>query len=182
MKKKNIFIILFIILFSTVSIILTYKESRLSTYFLLIPTMFVPYICKIIGIKLRDNDIFWYYIFIFLAQVLGCICNLYNTVWWYDIFAHFLSGVFTFHIGLVMLDNFNNKNDSLLFKVFFCICFSAFVALMWEVVEFTGDNLFSSDVQHSLDTGVVDTMEDMIVAMIGSSLYGIFYKIREKLV
>ena len=81
-----------------------------------------------------------------------------------------------------MLDNFNNKNDSLLFKVFFCICFSAFVALMWEVVEFTGDNLFSSDVQHSLDTGVVDTMEDMIVAMIGSSLYGIFCKIRKKLV
>ena len=73
-----------------------------------------------------------------------------------------------------------NKEENFLFYIFFCVCFSALIAILWEMFEFIGDSLFNLNVQHSLDTGVTDTMQDIILAMIASSFSAIFYYFMNK--
>ena len=45
------------------------------------------------------------------------------------------------------------------------------VAGLWEICEYGVHALTGRDVQHVLDTGVSDTMQDMIVCMIGTLFY-----------
>jgi len=181
MKKINKLLIILMILITIGVSIFDYRIDRVFTYILLIPTLLVPLLCKKIKIKLNNLDIMIYYIFILVVQVLGCICNLYNIIWWYDLFAHFISGIFTFYIGLILLKNFKiNIKDKFIFILFFCICFSALIALLWEIIEFTGDSLFNLNVQHSKTTGVTDTMQDMIIAMIGTVITTIIYYLKNK--
>jgi hypothetical protein len=181
MKKINKLLIILMILITLGVAIFNFRVDRIFTNILIIPTLLVPLLCKKLKIKLSDIDICIYYIFLFLAQVLGCICNLYNIIWWYDLFAHFLSGIFTFYIAIVLLKNMNMyKEDNIIFNIIFCLCFTAFVALTWEVVEYSADNLFKLNLQHNIDTGVVDTMEDMIIAMTASIICSIIKYIKHK--
>lgn len=48
-------------------------------------------------------------------------------------------------------------------------------ALVWEILEFSGDILLNSNFQHSIDTGVVDTMGDMIAALFGGLISYLIY-------
>ena len=52
-----------------------------------------------------------YVVFIILAQFLGSVVNLYNTFWWYDLFTHFLSGILTAVLSLVILNWFSMYKD-----------------------------------------------------------------------
>ncbi len=47
---------------------------------------------------------------------------------------------------------------------------AAIIAIGWEIVEFVLDLILHNDPQHVLDTGVNDTMMDMIVCMVGALL------------
>ena len=49
------------------------------------------------------------------------------------------------------------------------------VAAGWEIFEFTADNLFGGNAQRALETGVRDTMKDIICALLGSILVVIPY-------
>lgn len=69
---------------------------------LLLPRIF----SKLFKIKITSTMELVYVIFIILAQFIGSVVNLYNRVWWYDLFAHFLSGVLTSVLALVILDWF----------------------------------------------------------------------------
>ena len=42
------------------------------------------------------------------------------------------------------------------------------VAGLWELAEYGINLLTGRDVQHVLDTGVADTMQDMLVCMLGT--------------
>ena len=104
-----------------------------------------------------------------------------DTTWWYDLFAHFLSGVLTSVLALVVLNWFGvykEKNKG--FNFLFIICFTLMVASIWEFVEFGTDVFLGMNVQHSLETGVKDTMEDMLVAFAGSMIVGITYLLEGK--
>ena len=70
--------------------------ARAMTFVAIFPLLLIPFIINKTKFKLSDKEIFLYYLFILLADFIGCVCNLYNTVSWYDIFVHFLSGMFTF--------------------------------------------------------------------------------------
>lgn len=69
---------------------------------LLLPRIF----SKLFKIKITSAMELVYVIFIILAQFIGSVVNLYNKVWWYDLFAHFLSGVLTSILALVVLNWF----------------------------------------------------------------------------
>lgn len=154
--------------------------SRLLTFVAIFPVLLVPFILNKTKFKLSEFEICMYYLFIFLAQFLGCVVNLYNIISWYDLFTHFLSGIFTFVLGFIVLKRFNVYNSkNKVMNIIFCLGFVAIVALLWEIFEFSMDNLIGSNLQHNLDTGVNDTMEDLIVATLGgviSSLYMFFKK------
>ena len=46
---------------------------------------------------------------------------------------------------------------------------------LWEIIEYSVDLITASNLQHNKDTGVVDTMEDMIACFVGGILSSIFY-------
>ena len=122
-----------------------------------------------------------YVIFIILAHFVGSVVNLYNKVWWYDLFAHFLSGILTAILSLVIMNFlkvYNDKNK--LFNVIFIISFTLMIASLWEFLEYGADTFLKMNVQHSIETGVSDTMEDMLVAFLGSIIVSILYIIESK--
>ncbi len=146
--------------------------------------LLIPRIIKnLFKIRITDTMELIYVVFIILAQFLGSVVNLYNndTTWWYDLFAHFLSGVLTSVLALVVLNWFGvykEKNKG--FNFLFIICFTLMVASIWEFVEFGTDVFLGMNVQHSLETGVKDTMEDMLVAFAGSLIVSVTYLLEGK--
>lgn len=144
--------------------------------------LFMPRIIRsIFKIKITDAMELVYVIFIILAQFIGSVINLYNKVWWYDLFAHFLSGVLTTILAMVVMDWFGvYKEKHKWFNVLFMICFTLMVASLWEFSEFAADLIMKTDVQHVIDTGVADTMEDMLIAFVGSIIVSISYLVENK--
>lgn len=142
--------------------------SRIPTDVMLYMTIFIPWIFEKTKYKMNAEYKFIYCIFIFLAQFLGSIINLYKYITWFDLFAHFLSGVFAVVVANYILERSKYKNISGLIKFIYIIGFSSFVAVIWEIIEFSGDVFFKMNLQHNIETGVFDTMEDIIVAVIGA--------------
>ena len=64
-------------------------------------------------------------------------------------------------------------------KFFYLVGFVTFVALCWEIIEFTGDQVFGLNLQHNMETGVLDTMSDMIMGFMGGICSYIFISKRK---
>lgn len=146
-----------------------------------IPIIFLPQIIeKLFQVNINNWMKNIYVIFIFLAHFLGSIVDLYHTIYWYDSFTHFLSGILIAFLAtyiLVLCKKYSEK--SIVFTVLFIMGLSFLVAGLWEMFEFTSDKLFGKDAQNVLTTGVDDTMKDMIVAALGTALYCILYVYEE---
>lgn len=146
-----------------------------------IPVIFLPQILeKIFHVKINPYISFVYIIFIFLAHFLGSVVDFYHKIYWYDSFAHFLSGILVAFLSTYVLILFNKySRKSILFNVLFIVGMSFMVAGLWEMFEFISDNIFNADAQNVLTTGVDDTMKDMIVAFLGTILYCLCYVYEE---
>lgn len=139
----------------------------------IIITVFIPKIVnKIFKVEIPKTLEFSYLIFIFLGHFLGSIVDLYHKVYWYDTFVHFLSGILVSMLATFIV---NKKIKSDFIFIIFVLSFSTFIALDWEIFEFMSDKLFNADAQNVIKTGVTDTMQDMIVALLASLLYVISY-------
>lgn len=180
MKKVNTVLIYFISLLSLVVFfrgLNTLTIDRLLPCLLLIPVLFIPRILRRL-FKIRINNMLEliYIIFIILAMFTGACLNIYNKVWWYDIFAHFLSGLLTSVLALIIMSYlkvYDKKNIG--FNILYIISFTLMIASVWEFLEFGADNIMNLNTQHSIDTGVRDTMEDMLTAFAGSIIISIMY-------
>ena len=140
--------------------------NRLYACIMLYFLIFLPNIFDKTSYKLNSKIKLIYTIYIFLAQFLGSIINLYKIIWWYDLLVHFLSGFLLIILGLTIIKNtFRNKLN----RFIYYIGFVSFVTIIWEVFEFVFDILLKANMQH-METGVFDTMEDMIAALIGGIL------------
>ncbi len=144
---------------------------------LLLPRIFK----RILKLNINDEMEFIYIIFIVLAHFLGSVVNLYKYIWWYDLFAHFLSGMLTSILALVIMNWMGvYKEKNVTFNIIFIISFTLMVASIWEFFEYGADTFLKLNVQHSIETGVSDTMEDMLVAFLGGMIVSIIYFIEEK--
>ncbi len=180
MKKTNIIIILCI---SVVAILVSFFGSgdrdlyKYLIIYSIIPVMLLPYIIEyIFKIKINEPIIFIYLIFVILAHFFGTILDFYKQFYMYDKIVHTLSGVMSSFLALVILHKlkmYNKKN--LLFNIIFIIAIALAIASLWEIYEFTFDNIFGKDAQRVLKTGVGDTMTDIIVALIGSFWVSLMY-------
>lgn len=141
-----------------------------------IPVLFIPYILRIIKIKLSNPSILIYSIFIFLGYFLGTIVGLYGKIYCYDTIVHTLFGfLFSFFAleFIIKQKIFNEKK--ILINGIIILCIIGLLAGLWETFEFTCDNIFHKDAQRVLTTGVTDTMKDMIVAYLGSLFFVTMY-------
>ena len=175
-KKINISLILIAIIGSLYfvftrdkNIVLMLKDGSI------IVTISALYIVqKLFKIKINEVINLIYIIFIFMAHFLGVICELYNHIYWFDKFVHFLSGIVTSFVAIYLLIKFK-KNKNMFFDILFIISISLAVASFWEIFEYLSSYYFHLDPQKVALTGVSDTMGDIIVAFLGSILVSISY-------
>ena len=145
--------------------------TDIAIYFVLL----IPVILKRF-IKIGEKDKLEFYIFIFIAEFLGCIVNLFKYISWFDTFSHFVSGIYFFIIGLKVLRVINKYDEkNVFFNILFAIAISLSSECIWEIFEFSIDNLFNMNLQHNIDTGVIDTMKDIIACTTGAFISGLSY-------
>lgn len=134
-------------------------------------TLLVPYIFeKVTKYTLTDFLKTIWIIFIILAHFFGVILEFYNIYPGFDKLTHTLSGFLSAYIGFLLI----GKQKSKFINVLVIVSFSALCALSWEIFEFTCNILVGGDAQRVAETGVDDTMWDMIVALIGALIYSVF--------
>lgn len=139
----------------------------------ILPTLLVPEIFRKFNIKIDNNFEFIYILFIFFAYFLGTVIDLYTYIEHYDTLMHFLSGVFEAYIAIKLLkNNYNSKLNN----IFFILGFVSLISVGWEIFEFISSIVFKVDPQKVETTGIVDTMKDLIVALIGGILVIVDYK------
>ena len=130
-------------------------------------------------------------LFIFAAQFLGEIHDFYYRFPWWDNMLHCISGSVLGIIGFMFV-YFLNKTHikktklSPFFVALFAFCFSLSMGVFWEIFEFSGDRLLGLNMQKFRmpgEDGLVDTMTDLIVDMVGAlivTLIGYIYMKDEK--
>lgn len=165
-NKINVFLA-FILGFVVVFLSLLKKDITLLLFclYLVLPFVF----------KIKPVITLIYLIFGFIAIFLGLQIHLYKTTSWFDIFSHFIWGIVSgllALIALLKLKVFDKKN--IIFTALFIFVFSLATSGLWEVAEFTIDNIFNQDMQR-MATGVNDTMKDIIIALFGNITFIFFY-------
>ena len=140
-------------------------------------TITLPYIIeKIFKTKISIVIKTTYIVFIFIAQFLGVTVELYNHISWFDKFTHWLSGIITALLSLSLLSKFKlYDKKNVLFNIIWMISITLAIASLWECFEYGANILFGGDAQRVATTGVNDTMQDIIVAFIGSIIVSLIY-------
>lgn len=143
----------------------------------IILTAFIPMILrKLFHMHITPLVEIFYLLFIFLGHFLGSIVGLYNTVNNFDKIVHTISGVLTGLVALLLLRNMNKyQSSAILFNIIFILSLTLAVAGVWEIFEYVNDIIFKANAQHVLETGINDTMLDIIVAGIGGIIVSIIY-------
>jgi hypothetical protein len=118
--------------------------------------------------------------FVFTALFLGEIHSYYAWLWWWDVMLHTLSGIMLGLVGFILVYVLNREKHVSIkmkpgFLSLFAFAFALAIGGVWEIFEFSMDQLFGFSMQKS---GLVDTMWDLIVDMVGAlfiSFIGYFY-------
>lgn len=141
---------------------------------LLLPAAYML-LLRILGLARSSQLDFIMVAFILIAYPLGSVYELFTYIPFYDKICHTLSGVFTgllalcLYLALEPEHRVTAKNFpvAMLF-VFFA---SMAVAGLWEIGEYILAPIIGRDLQHVLETGVGDSMQDMIVHLAGTLVF-----------
>lgn len=107
-------------------------------------------------------------LFIYASIFLGEVNKFYDIFWWWDIALHTISGLAIGFAGFMILFTLYNKRkieSSAFIIAFFSFMFAIGIGTIWEIFEFSMDQIFKLNMQKS---GLVDTMSDLIVDSIGA--------------
>jgi len=111
--------------------------------------------------------------FVFLSLYLGSARDFYYRFWWWDIVLHTSSGFLLGIVGFIAL-YLLNRTDRLppevspAFRCFFGVTFSVFLGVLWEIFEFVADEIHPAWNMQTRESGVADTMYDLIVDTFGA--------------
>lgn len=116
-------------------------------------------------------------LFMFAALFLGEIRGFYERFWWWDIALHTTSGLMLGIFGFLLVYLLNESERIPLdmkpgFVAFFAFLFAVALGALWEVFEFSMDQLFGLNMQKPMlgdPSGLTDTMWDLIVDTLGAS-------------
>ncbi|MDZ4286622.1 MAG: hypothetical protein U0984_01610 [Prosthecobacter sp.] len=112
-------------------------------------------------------------VFVFLSLFLGSGRDFYYRFWWWDVVLHTGSGFLLGIVGFIALYLLNQTDRlprelSPAFRCFFGVTFAVFLGVLWEIFEFACDRVAPYWNMQSVETGVADTMWDLIVDTIGA--------------
>lgn len=114
--------------------------------------------------------------FVFASLFLGEVRDYYNRFWWWDIALHTSSGFLLGILGFLLVHVLNEAERVQVhmkagFVAFFAFLFALGVGALWEIFEFTMDQLFGTTMQKPMlgdPSGLTDTMWDLIVDALGA--------------
>jgi len=143
----------------------------------IIPSMLIPYFLnKLLTYKITDGIIMLYTIFIIAAIILGSLYNFYYLIPLFDKIAHFTTGFLFSMFAVIILKNFNKyDHHNIKFNLIFMASITCMSAVLWEIFEYISDYIFDGNAQRVLETGINDTMQDMIAALLGFIIFAIVY-------
>jgi hypothetical protein len=110
-------------------------------------------------------------LFMFSTLFLGEVAHFYETYWWWDSVFHGLSGLamgLIAYISLILAYRKHNVRLAPIFTSVFAICVSVALSAVWEIIEFSIDSFFGTNMQPS----AADTMWDLIAGLVGALLSG----------
>ena len=127
---------------------------------------------RLTGLKVVHQIDFIILAFTLIAYPLGSCLDFYARFPGYDKLMHMLSGAFVSVLCILLYCALKpghriGRGDFAL-ALLFTFFGSMAVAGLWELAEYAINLVTGRDVQHVLDTGVGDTMQDMLVCMIGT--------------
>ena len=144
-----------VVFVAIVTLVLTFLPARFARFF---------------GISLPRSVLTAIVVFIFATLFLGEVGDFYERFWWWDVALHFFSALsfgamgFLFIFMLFEGDRYAAPPWALAVLAF---CVGLSIGALWEVFEFTMDQLFGLNMQKS---GLVDTMKDLIVDTVGAAI------------
>ena len=117
-------------------------------------------------------------LFIFATLFLGEMQDYYERFWWWDLVLHTSSGVLLGLLGFLFVYMVNeNELVDVTMKPSFVALFAFFFGVgggaLWEIIEFTADQLLGTNMQKPMmgdPSGLTDTMWDLIVDTLGSAV------------
>lgn len=132
-------------------------------------------------------------LFVYASLILGEFGEFYVKFPWWDNMLHSFSGfALAMSVFLTMLWLYQDPNQlghiSPGLLILLSFCFAVACGAIWEILEFTSDRLFDTDMQRwkiGEMAGLMDTMTDIIMDTIGaliSSIIGYVYLKRTKLI
>lgn len=117
-------------------------------------------------------------LFVFLSLFLGSAGDFYYEYWWWDVVLHtgsgFLFGIVGWIVMFLLLqsDRLPRTTGPALLSVF-GVCFAVTLGVVWEIFEFAVDLRWPHINMMSHETGVHDTMHDLILDLIGAVIVGV---------
>lgn len=117
-------------------------------------------------------------LFIFATLFLGEVRDYYERFWWWDLALHATAGLLLglFGFMVVYMLNEDRQVDMYMrpsFLSLFAFSFSLAIGALWEVFEFTMDQVFGMNMQKPMlgdSSGLTDTMWDLIVDAVGAAV------------
>ncbi|MBT55830.1 MAG: hypothetical protein CMF72_20835 [Mameliella sp.] len=131
-----------------------------------LPQRFAGYL----GIELPKPFLMGIVLFIFATLFLGEVADFYERFWWWDVMLHFMSALSFGLMGFLLIfmlfegDRYAAPPWALAALAF---CVGVSIGAMWEIFEFSMDQLFGMNMQKS---GLVDTMTDLIIDTAGAAI------------
>lgn len=115
-------------------------------------------------------------IFVYMTLFLGEMRGYYLRFWWWDAVLHTGSGFLLGVLGFLLVYVLNEKKEVQLelspaFMALFAFMFAMGIGALWEIFEFSMDQMFGLNMQKS---GLMDTMWDLIVDGIGALCISLF--------
>lgn len=117
-------------------------------------------------------------LFVFATLFLGEVRDFYGRIWWWDLALHGSSGLLLGLMGFLVLYLLNeaevvNLHMRPAFLALFAFFFSFSIGGIWEIFEFTMDQVFGMQMQKPMlgdPSGLTDTMWDLIIDATGAIL------------
>lgn len=188
-QKINDYVFVILSLLSSMAFLfcLLIKQKFVATQFLFFfLSMFLPNIIEFIfKLKIAPFMQLIYELYLILHFILGEICNFYVVFNYYDTILHFTTAILLSILGYSIIHYY--LDDKVIFiQVLFAFLFALSSEFFWEILEFSIDHFFDTNMQRFIKNGIVlkghealkDTIKDMVVASIGSSSISFLIKLK----
>ena len=174
-RINRIFFPLYLLLCAALAVVYALKRDSyhlgISLGALAIPIALLLFY-RLTGLKLVHQLDFIILAFTLIGYPLGSCLDFYARFPGYDKLIHMLSGAFVSVLCILLYcalkPGHRIGSGDFWLAVLFTFFGSMAVAGLWELAEYGINLVTGRDVQHVLDTGVGDTMQDMLVCMIGT--------------